>query len=1302
MSFINEKTMQVLTNRRKIIMKKFNIFLSVIIVISICLSGFNTIVFAASEPVWPVGGNGGTDLKNWHKYSSGAYHSGTDISATEGTEIYAAYSGTVDTVKSMNTSYGNHVIIKSKVNSKTVYIYYCHMKKYVVKAKQKVDAGQLIGYVGETGNATGPHLHYEVRDENKRYGSNSKPNLNPHNYLPSKKTSNQKPAKPKITSCGATSATSIEIKWDKVSGADKYKIVRHEVDGAKKKTITDNCTKTSYTDKKLESGHTYYYVVYAGKGKKWSDASKEWKTYTKPATPAQPEVNRETPNQLTITWKAVSGASKYKLEYHRADDVSNKWKSVPDNADYKNNYTKKTSYTHKGLADGTKYNYRVIAIREGEIGQSGNKKLTQVKSDPSPIKTKFTKMSRPKNEVDNDNPSHVILSWSAVHGDKEKEYTYGYNVYRDGKKINNDIIKGTSYTDTGAGSDKVHKYEIEIMENGKSRGRNGMFYAGAKITKEIRLEPQNTTSMKISWDKPAGAPNGVKYTLMKYNYSTEKYETYKENLTSTSFTDSNLNAGKSYRYYVQVRDSAGNYITSTFGKSAKLEIVPKQITLNKATVALTEGESINLTASINPNESFDKSIKWASTDNSVATVDKNGTVIAVSAGNAEITATTSNNISAKCTVKVNSAQCSHEYGEWVTDVEPTCENPGSKHRVCTKCKEEEKDTISAAGHSYSEELQTVKEPTCTEDGEQARVCTVCGALTDNAPIEATGHTFGDWTSEKTVNCNEEGTEYRECSKCGERETRTIETTAHNYELKEQIEPTLDGPGQRTYTCTICSDTYSEEYVPEVKEGIVEIGNDAQKAGGIITLPVSIRENPGISGFTFTVNYDKSVMTPTTITRGTLLQNGTFTTNLEQGIPASELKEVAVYWGDSANITENGELFNISFEVNSNAPQGMYPVTLSYEKGDITNAVFDDVMPDILDNVVTIADVVRGDVNQDRRVDSQDELLLSRYIAKWNVTFNESQMKAANVFADSAGKINSKDGVRLSQILSGYELIENAETVSLMSVPEVNLALENITAEAGESVMVPVTISENDGIAGFNFTLNYDKEYLTPISITKGDILLDGNFTSNLTDDTDGAALDCVTAYWNSSYDMADDGELFAVEFLVKENVETGQELPIQLSYEEGGLCDYRLNDVNGVTTQGAVTIAETSDKADGDLQDEYYFNDIIIKSADGSTYESLPKTGNVDLEIGLETIYETAAEALPATILIAAYDETGSLLLLKSTDITEEMLNNKSCNIHIDETKTEIADAKIFVWNTIKNMVPLAQSVSVNTFLIQQ
>ena len=87
-----------------------------------------------------------------------AGHRSTDIPAPEGTPILAAHSGAV-LVSGWNDSYGNQVLLD---NSAALSTRYAHMTQTAVTAGEAVTAGQVIGYVGSTGDSTGNHLHFEV------------------------------------------------------------------------------------------------------------------------------------------------------------------------------------------------------------------------------------------------------------------------------------------------------------------------------------------------------------------------------------------------------------------------------------------------------------------------------------------------------------------------------------------------------------------------------------------------------------------------------------------------------------------------------------------------------------------------------------------------------------------------------------------------------------------------------------------------------------------------------------------------------------------------------------------------------------------------------------------------------------------------------------------------------------------------------------------------------------------------------------------------------------------------------------
>lgn len=116
-------------------------------------------------------------------YSDGSAHGALDFRASVGTPVYASESGTVNWVqtwdgktKTGNQSYGNLVRIRhADYNGKKLETYYAHLSKVAVSNGQTVTECQLIGYTGNTGNSTGPHLHYEVRLAGGR--------VNPLNWL---------------------------------------------------------------------------------------------------------------------------------------------------------------------------------------------------------------------------------------------------------------------------------------------------------------------------------------------------------------------------------------------------------------------------------------------------------------------------------------------------------------------------------------------------------------------------------------------------------------------------------------------------------------------------------------------------------------------------------------------------------------------------------------------------------------------------------------------------------------------------------------------------------------------------------------------------------------------------------------------------------------------------------------------------------------------------------------------------------------------------------------------------------------
>jgi murein DD-endopeptidase MepM/ murein hydrolase activator NlpD len=128
---------------------------------------------ADAPSMWPIEGRVTSSFgeREDPMNGEGAFHPGIDISAPYGTPVRATADGEVSGA-SMGAGYGKEVVLDHGHDLLTVY---GHLSAIAVVPGQHVTRGQVIGYVGQTGRSTGPHLHYEVRIHHVP--------VNPHKYL---------------------------------------------------------------------------------------------------------------------------------------------------------------------------------------------------------------------------------------------------------------------------------------------------------------------------------------------------------------------------------------------------------------------------------------------------------------------------------------------------------------------------------------------------------------------------------------------------------------------------------------------------------------------------------------------------------------------------------------------------------------------------------------------------------------------------------------------------------------------------------------------------------------------------------------------------------------------------------------------------------------------------------------------------------------------------------------------------------------------------------------------------------------
>lgn len=143
--------------------------------------------------------------------------------------------------------------------------------------------------------------------------------------------------------------------------------------------------------------------------------------------------------------------------------------------------------------------------------------------------------------------------------------------------------------------------------------------------------------------------------------------------------------------------------------------------------------------------------------------------------------------------------------------------------------------LCACGHEHDfGRWKTDKEATCTEDGQKIRVCD-CGEEETKA-IAAKGHTEGEWITDREPGCIQNGSKHQICSVCNE----TIATEnlsslgGHDYESQITTPSSCSHDGLTTYTCTVCSDTYTDPIIHPVYTATEIHSNYLGSVGEILT------------------------------------------------------------------------------------------------------------------------------------------------------------------------------------------------------------------------------------------------------------------------------------------------------------------------------------------------------------------------------------------------------------------------------------------------------------------------------------
>ena len=227
--------------------------------------------------------------------------------------------------------------------------------------------------------------------------------------------------------------------------------------------------------------------------------------------------------KITLTWSAVSGAKKYRVQRYNGSA----WITTA--------IVSTTSYTNTGLADGVQYKYRVLASADGKTwGQaSAVAGAVTIKKVSAPVNLKAVPSS-----------GSVKLTWSAVSGAKK----YRVQRYNGVTWITVNTTSASAYTDVGLKNGTQYRYRVLASADGSVWSSASAVVAAVPAAKlaapsNIRAVPANR-SIKLTWSAVSGAK---KYRIQRYNGSA--WATI-ATVSTLSYTNTGLTNGAQYKYRI--------------------------------------------------------------------------------------------------------------------------------------------------------------------------------------------------------------------------------------------------------------------------------------------------------------------------------------------------------------------------------------------------------------------------------------------------------------------------------------------------------------------------------------------------------------------------------------------------------------------------------------------------------------------------------------------------------------------------------------------------------------------------------
>ncbi len=297
---------------------------------------------------------------------------------------------------------------------------------------------------------------------------------------------------------------------------------------------------------------------------------------------------------------------------------------------------------------------------------------------------------------------------------------------------------------------------------------------------------------------------------------------------------------------------------------------------------------------------------------------------------------------------------------------------------------------------------------------------------------------------------------------------------------------------------------STESEVQIKSPSVVVGNVFAKAGEIVVVPVTIHKNPGINGMQLNVSYDTALEL-------TKAEKGESLTGLNLTLPGSFSNPSKFLWdGLNENESTNGVALNLSFKVPSTAKEGdLYTIAVEAPVGSIYDNDFNDVLFDMIGGSIT---VVNGESEQPTQPSDKP-------------TENETE-----------------------------------------EITKPSVRIGSVTAKAGDSIVVPVTIYKNPGINGMQLNIAYDPA----LKLTKAE---GGDALPSLTLTQPGSFGNPSKFLWDGlNENEKGNGVVLNLTFKAPSSAKSGDSYYVAVTSPDGSIYDLDFNDIVFDMINGSINI----------------------------------------------------------------------------------------------------------------------------------